>query len=131
MKPSKRKLGDRELGILARMGATPTLNSGATFGDMDGFIRKFRFTKYSYSGIGVEIKSTEKKSFSIKILDLLKAYKQARDYGRMPVFVTDFAKTDAVVTLRLDDFMAILSENDDLTNELLAKAKDREFRPND
>lgn len=117
MKKTKRLLSSRELAVLAKLGATPTLDSGRVFGDTDGVIRWPRFTKYRYFGLGVEVKSTDKKSFSVKKIDLQKVLKQSRDYGRMPIFVTAFDDIE-FVTVRLDDFNAILEDyRDNLPNE--------------
>lgn len=118
MKKTKRQLSSRELGVLSKMGATPTLDSGRVFGDTDGVIRRERFTKYRYYGMGVEVKSTDNNSFSIKREYLDKVLKQSRDYGRMPLFVVDFGKNNEFITLRLDDFLAILDDHDEFEQKV-------------
>lgn len=96
-----RKLADREKKILDKLGAQPTINSGATFEDTDGIIRNH------YNNYGVEVKATDHKSFSIKAETWAKTYKQSRRMGREPILVTD---TNGVqlVTMSINHFIEIL-----------------------
>lgn len=104
-----RRLAKREKETLKAMGATRTINSGATFGDGDG---RIKFTKamgyYDYRGILVEVKSTDKKQFILKRDILEKAEKQAAANRDMPILVVDFGDRRYVL-LAEGDFSDIIT----------------------
>lgn len=108
-----RKFSEREEQLLEQMGAIPTVNSGASFGDGDGLIPAPHLTLYDYDGIAVEIKSTGKKQRAVSLEELRKISEQAGH--SMPAFIIDFYNEkrkygEAFVILTLDDFMALLRE---------------------
>ena len=85
-----RKLANRELDFLRYLGAEPTINSGATFSDADGKIELlYPLGRYQNKRIIVEIKSTDKKSFSIRQTVLNKLLKEAREQNGLPILGID------------------------------------------
>ncbi len=87
---SKRKLADLEKKSIKALGASPNVNSGATFGDADGRkIFKNPITDYKYRGMTLEVKSTTKKQFTLKLETLKKL--EVQSLNDLAVLVIDFS----------------------------------------
>jgi len=78
-----RKLSDREEKYLKILGADPTINSGATFGDGDGVIHG------DWNSYGIEVKATDAKSFSIKLDIWKKIEHEANRINLEPILAID------------------------------------------
>lgn len=103
-----RQLAEREKQTIKDMGGKPTINSGATFQDGDGRI-KFNTSLgyYGFRGMLLEVKSTDKKQFTLKKDILEKAELQARANKDLPAVVVDFGKKRYII-LDEADFTDIL-----------------------
>lgn len=97
-----RKLSDREESFLKDLGAKPTFNSGAVFGDGDGLIKN-RVT----DDISVEVKATDAKSYSLKADTWKKIKKEAQRLKNDPLLAIDIQGTKLVV-LDMNDFIELL-----------------------
>jgi len=106
-----RKLADREESFLELLKAGQTINSGATFGDGDGVIRH---NVGDYNRIGVEIKCTDSKSYSLKKETWDKIDTEASRIGYMPLLGIDIDGT-RLVTMTANDFMMMLGYIDKLS----------------
>src|SRR4030067_1041102 len=105
-----RKLANREKDGLKKMGATRTINSGATRQDGDGRkVLKCKIGMANYSALFIEWKSTDAKSFSVKRDTMGQARRQALQNNDLPVLVVDM-KLDKYVVLGYDDFMDLLDD---------------------
>jgi hypothetical protein len=98
-----RKLSNRETAVLNALGAKPTINSGATFGDNDGVLKNTK-ARIAY---GIEVKATDAKSFSIKLDTWKKAQHEANRIGLEPLLAVDIQKTTLIV-LSIDEFLTLL-----------------------
>lgn len=107
-----RQLADREADFLKLLGARETVNSGATFGDGDGVIRH---NVGDYDRIGVEIKATDAKSFSLKKETWDKIDTEASRIGYMPLMGIDISGTKLIV-MTANDFMMMLGYIDKLND---------------
>jgi len=96
-----RQLADREKQFLKILGADPTINSGATFSDGDGVMHGKESGDYA-----VEVKSTDAKSFSIKLDTWKKIKKQANRIHQTPLLAVDIQKTQLIV-LELNEFIML------------------------
>jgi hypothetical protein len=101
----KRKLSEREKSFLKLLNASPTINSGATFGDNDGVMY---YQVGDYDKLSVEVKCTDNKSFPLKKETWDKTEKEARRIDRMPLMAIDVQGTRLVV-MSANDFMSIIS----------------------
>lgn len=106
-KQSKRQLSDREIHTLKMLGAAQSQESGRIWDDSDGFIKTGKIGFYGYEGVLVEVKATEKKSFSVTKDLLDKIYKQALQFTRMAILAINFDNKSYVV-MRLEDFRDLL-----------------------
>lgn len=93
--------------IVKALGGQETINSGATFGDNDAK-RDQKLAPLGYKGYSVEIKVTDKKSYSLKKETLAKTRKEALVSQRMPVMVIDINGFRCAV-LGFDDFTGMIS----------------------
>lgn len=60
---------------------TQTINSGSMCFDKGDIKSDTHMIEYKYTG---------KKSYSLKLDDLIKCKKQAQDMGKIPIFIVDF-----------------------------------------
>jgi len=96
-----RKLSDREKKFLEILDANPTINSGATFGDADGILS-------NYSGrYGIEVKSTDAKSFSIKLETWKKVKRESNRIGLEPILAIDI-QGERLIVLSNNQFLTLL-----------------------
>jgi hypothetical protein len=100
-----RQLSDREKEFLEFLNARPTINSGATFGDNDGTAY---FQVGDYDKISIEVKCTDKKSFSLKKEIWQKTNKEARRIDQMPIMGIDI-DGEKLVVMSANDFLAMVS----------------------
>jgi hypothetical protein len=100
-----RQLSDREKSFLKFLDAKPTINSGATFGDNDG---TSYFQIGDYDKISIEVKCTDKKSFSLKAETWKKAEREARRIDQMPIMGIDISG-ERLVVMSANDFLAMVS----------------------
>ena len=103
-----RKLGNREKDILNWLGAKPTINSGAIFDDADG-IRKLIYPVgfYAWDKLIIEVKATEKISYSVTDRLLEKVNKQATQLQGIPIIAVG-TKRNSFVIVRTSDFTDLM-----------------------
>lgn len=106
-----RQLSDREKSFLKILNAKPSINSGATFGDTDGFIEY-----YIADDVAVEVKATDAKSFSIKKETWDKTAKQASRIGKVPMLAVDIQKTRLII-LDINDYLTLIDRLERTKNE--------------
>lgn len=112
-----RKLAEREKRFLQLLDATETINSGATFEDGDGYVELLAPIDYSgHKKIFVEVKSTDKESFSLKLMDWKKYRKQGTRIGMLPLMGIDI-QGERLVVLTLSDFMSIIAYSQDMIGD--------------
>lgn len=106
----KRNKAARTTKILASMGATETINSGATFADNDAILKTdFPIGNFRYNGISIEVKATNKKSFSVSKELWEKIKKEAAAGYHLPTLVIDLLDGDkTLVVLDKEDFIDII-----------------------
>ena len=100
-----RLLADREKEFIAFLKARPTINSGATFSDGDATMK---VTLEDYDRIGVEIKCTDAKSFSIKKETWEKIKKIGYQNSQMPLLAIDISG-ERLIVMDANDFMSMIS----------------------
>jgi len=99
--PSTRSRSKKqEVRVAKTHGGLPTINSGATFSQNDVETPEFSF----------ECKTTQKKSYVFKLEEFRKAQERTPVH-KIPVFQVDFEREQkSFVTLREEDFLALLEE---------------------
>ena len=103
-----RQLANKEKELLEKLGAKATINSGATFGDADGkILLKKPIGFYQYEKLAIEVKATEKKSYSIKLDTFKKLAKEAQQINAMPILGLDISGKQFII-LQLNDFQDLL-----------------------
>lgn len=100
-----RWLADREESFLELLNARLTVNSGATFSDGDGVMH---YQVGDYDRIGVEVKATDAKSYSLKKETWEKINREARRINLMPIMGIDISG-ERLVVMDANDFMSMLS----------------------
>lgn len=114
-----RQLQLSEKSALYNLKADSTINSGATFEDADGVIHG-KYGYYSQNGFLVEVKSTAKKSYSLKLAEVLKLRQQAANEQRTPLFAITI-QNEQYVILEILHFRDLLDWQDELTAKLADK----------
>lgn len=115
-----RLLEDREHQFIKILNAKPTINSGATFSDGDAVMKT---VLGDYNKIGVEIKCTDAKSYSIKKETWQKIKKISQQHMQMPLLAVDIAG-ERLIVLDANDFMSMISFIESmLTSEAEGEAK--------
>jgi hypothetical protein len=96
---------DRTKQLIKKIGAIPSINSGATFSDNDcylDFSSPLGFRQYKgYSG---EVKVTKNKSFPVTKVLLEKTKKEGLSNNRLPFMLIDVQENPYII-LSLDDWM--------------------------
>lgn len=113
----KRRGAKRTSKIFKSIGATETVNSGASLADGDAILDiKHRIGWSRYNAITVESKVTDKKSFSLTLEMWNKLRVEASAKWNLALFLTDI-QGESLVTLSLQDFMDILRRLEYLEDE--------------